>query len=100
MRQIVSYYLLVLSLVSGFWLVYAIIATQLRNRQERCERENVLAARSELNHLRLSGLTAQQQLWTCDSDDHPEILDEGILGQIEQLQNEINQRVVQLEREL
>jgi hypothetical protein len=102
MRQIVSYYLLALNLVGGFWLVYAIIATELQNRRERRERERVLAAQSEIKRLALSRLIEQQHLSTGDADDIkvPETLDEDILGQIKQLQNEINKRVVELEREL
>lgn len=103
MRQIVFYYLLALNLVGGFWLVYAITATELQNRRERRERERVLAAQSEIKHLTLSRLIEQQQLSTCDANDDndvPETLDEDILDPITQLQNEINKRVVELEREL
>jgi hypothetical protein len=99
MRQIVFYYLLALNLVGGFWLVYAIIATELQNRRQRRERENVLAPHSELKRLRLFGLT-EQQLSTRDANDDPETLDDGILGDITQLQTELNRRVVELEREL
>ena len=103
MRQIVSYYLLALNLVGGFWLVYAITVTQRQNRRERREQERVLAAQSEIKHLTLSRLIEQQQLSTCDANDPTdvaEMFDEDILCQIEQLQNEINKRVVELEREL
>jgi hypothetical protein len=98
-RQIVFYYLLALNFVGGFWLVYAIIATELQNRRERREREIVLAAQSEIMGLTLSRLIEQQQLSSCDDNDVPETLDEDILGQFKQLQNEINKRVVELERE-
>ena len=100
MRQIVSYYLLALNLIGGFWLVYAIIATELRKRQERRERENVLAVHSEFKRLKVSRLTEQQQLSISDANDFPETLNDGILGQITQLQTELNRRVVELEREL
>jgi hypothetical protein len=103
MRQMVFYYLLALNLVGGFWLVYAITVTQRQNRRERPEQERVLAAQSEIKHLTPSRLIEQQQLSTCnanDPNDVPEMLDEDILCQIEQLQNEINKRVVELEREL
>ncbi len=100
MRQIVFYYLLALSFVGGFWLVYAIIATELRNWQERRERETVLAAQSEIKRLKVSSLAEQQQLSTRDVNDVPETLDDGILGQITQLQTELNRRVIELEREL
>jgi hypothetical protein len=100
MRQIVFFYLLALSFVGGCWLVYAIIATELRNWQERRERENVLAAPSEIKRLRLSNFTEQQQLSTCDDHDVLGTLDDDILGQITQLQTELNRRVVELEREL
>jgi hypothetical protein len=103
MRQIVFYYLLALNFVGGFWLVYAIIATELQNRRERRERERVLTAQSEIKRLTLSRLIEQQQLSTCDANNAnevPETLDEHFLAQIKQLQNEINQRVVELEREL
>ena len=100
MRQIVFYYLLALNLVGGFWLVYAITATELQNRRERRERERVLAAQSEIKHLTLSRLIEQQQLSTCDANDVPETLDEYSFGQINQLQKKINIRVVELEREL
>ena len=103
MRQIVSYYLLALNLVGGFWLVYAITFTRRQNRRERGEQERVLAAQSGIKHLTLSRLIEQKQLPTCDANepnDVSEMLDEDILCQIEQLQNEINKRVVELEREL
>ena len=100
MRQIVFYYLIALILVGGFWLVYAIIATELRNWQERRERETVLAAQSEIKRLKVSRLTEQQQLSIRDANDDPEILDDGILGELTQLQTELNRRVIELEREL
>jgi hypothetical protein len=100
MRQIVFYYLLALNLVGGFWLVYAIIATEIQNRRQRRGQGRVLTAQSEIKRLTLSRLIEQQQLSTCDANGVPEILDEDILGQIKQLQNEINKRVVELEREL
>jgi hypothetical protein len=100
MREIVFYYLLALNLVGGLWLVYAITATELQNRRERRERERVLAAQSEIERLALSRLIEQQQLSTRDVNDVPETLDDGILGQITQLQTELNRRVIELEREL
>jgi hypothetical protein len=41
MAENVFYFLLVASLVPTFVLVYAIIATELQNRQERRERERL-----------------------------------------------------------
>jgi hypothetical protein len=96
MRQIVFYYLLALSLVGGFWLVYAIMATELQNRRER---ERVLAPLSEIKRLKVSRLTEQQQLSIRDANDDPEILDDGILGELTQL-TELNRPAVELEREL
>jgi hypothetical protein len=60
MRQIVFYYLLALNLVGGFWLVYAIIVSEIQNRRERREREIVLAAQLEIMGLTLSRLIEQQ----------------------------------------
>jgi hypothetical protein len=74
MRQIVFYYLLALNLIGGFWLVYAIIATELQNRRERRERERFIVAESEIKRLTFSRLI--------------------------ELQNETNKRAVALEREL
>jgi hypothetical protein len=97
MAEKLFYYLLALSLAGGFFLVYNMIVTELRSRRERRERERLHAA--ELKRLRASS-TVQQESVELAGWDFPEALDGVTLDLIKQLQTELNQRVMDLEREL
>jgi hypothetical protein len=100
MAEKLFYYLLALSLTGGFLLVYCIVLTELRSRRERRERERLRAAYSAIKRLQASNSTGQQESPKLAGCDSPEALDGVTLDVIKQLQTELNQRVVELEREL
>jgi hypothetical protein len=100
MAEKLFYYLLTLSLVGGFFLVYNGIVTELRSRRERRERERLRLAYAEIKRLKVSKSTEQLESTDVQGYDSEQAFGDDTLGCIRQLQNEINQRVVELEREL
>jgi hypothetical protein len=97
MAEKLFYYSLALTLVGGFFLVYNIIVTELRSRRERIERERLHLAYEEIKRLRASESTKQQEsreLAGWDSQDGVTV------DLIKQVGTELNQRVMNLEREL
>jgi hypothetical protein len=92
--------LLALNLAGVFFLVYGIIVTELRSRQERRERKRLRAAYSEIKRLQLDTSTEQQELSELPSYDSQQGFRDDPLKHIKQLQTELNQRVAELEREL
>ena len=53
------YYLLALNIAGVFFLVYGIVVTELGSRRERCIRERVQAAMSEIKSLQVSNSEQQ-----------------------------------------
>ena len=86
------YYLLALNIAASCFLVYAIVATEFRSRRERREHERIVAACSEIKRLQVSNSTEQHEL---SEEQH----DEDTLELIKQLQTELNERVLELEKE-
>jgi hypothetical protein len=100
MAEKLCYYLLALTLAGDFFLVYGIVLTELRSRHERRERERLRAAYSEIKRLQASESAEQQKSVEIAGWDSPEALDGVTLDQIEQLQTELKQSIIELEREL
>ena|SRR5919198_1810409 len=97
MAEKLFYYLLALTLADGFFLVYNMILTGLRSRHERRERERLHAAYSGIKRLQAYKAKEQQETLEVAGWDSPH----GVaLDQIKQLRTELNERVVELEREL
>ena len=89
-----------LNLAAGCFLVYGIVVAVLRNSRARREREKLRAACAEIKRLQAFKSTEQQESLEMAGGDSPEALDGVTLNLIKQLQTELNQRVVELEREL
>jgi uncharacterized protein YnzC (UPF0291/DUF896 family) len=97
MAEKLVYYLLALTLAGGFFLVYGIVATELRSKRESQDRQKLRAAYSDIKRLHASESTEQQAAVEEAGRDS----EDGItLDLIKQLQQELNQRVIELEREL
>jgi hypothetical protein len=97
MAEKLLYYLLALTLAGDFFLIYNTIVTALRSKRERRERERLRAAQSEIKRLQASGAREQQEALEAAGWNSPHGVD---LDLIKQLETELNQRVVELEREL
>ena len=76
--------------------MYEIVLTNFRSRHERRERERLRGAYSEIKRLSIE----QQKSVQIADWDSPEALDRVTLDQIKQLQTELNQRIMELEKEL
>jgi hypothetical protein len=97
MAEKLFYYLLALALAGGFFLIYDIVLTELRSRHERRERERLRAAYSKIKRLHASESTKQQESremagWNSQ--------DGVTLDLIKQVRTELNQRGIELGREL
>jgi hypothetical protein len=99
MAEKLFYYLLAMSLAGGFFFVYNMIVTELRSRRERLERERLRVAYSEIKRLQASNSREQQESREVAADS-PEALDGLTLHLVKQLQSDLNQRIMELEREL
>jgi hypothetical protein len=100
MAEKLFYYLLALSLMGGFFLVYDIVMRELRSRRERIERERLRVAYAQIKRLKVATSTEQQESTDVQGYDLEQAFGDDTLNRITQLQNEINQGVAELEREL
>jgi hypothetical protein len=74
--------------------------TELRSRRERIERERLRVAYAQIKRLKVAKSTEQQELMLVQGYDSEQAFADDSLSCIRQLQNEINRRVVELEKEL
>jgi hypothetical protein len=100
MAEDLFYYLLAINLAAGFFLLCGIIATELRSRRERREREIARAACSELIRLQDQKSTASCGAVELKAYEFPQAFQQDTLDFIKRLQTELNQRVLELEKEL
>jgi hypothetical protein len=101
MAEKLFYYLLALTLASGFFLIYDIVLTELRSRRERREWERLRAAQLEIKRMRDAEREQQERAAIQERGyDSPQVFYDDALKRIQQLQREINQRVRELEKEL
>jgi hypothetical protein len=99
MAENLFYYFLALNLAAVFFLVYGIIATELRSRRERRKRERARAACSELIRLKDHTSTAQRGSMGLQAYDFSQAFHEDTLDFIKKLQTELNRQVLELEKE-
>jgi hypothetical protein len=76
------------------------ILTELRSRREHLERERLRLASAEIKRLQGCKSKGQQDSVELGNWDPAEASDGFALDQIKQLQAELNQHVIELEREL
>lgn len=99
MAEHLFYYFLAPNLAAVFFLVCGIIAAELRSRQERRKRERARAACSELIRLKNNNSMAQRDSMGLQGYDFPQAFHESTLDFIKELQTELNQQVIELEKE-
>ncbi|MGE5302914.1 MAG: hypothetical protein ACM3TN_06270 [Alphaproteobacteria bacterium] len=93
------YYFLALNLAAVFVLVCGIIAAGLRSREERRKRERARGACSELIRLKNNNSMAQRDSMKVQGYDFSQPFHESTLDFIKKLQTELNQQVIELEKE-
>jgi hypothetical protein len=99
MAEKLFYYLLALTLASGFFLIYDIVLTELRSRRERREWERLRAAQLEIKRMRDAEREQQERAAIQERGyDSPQVFYDDALKRIQQLQREINQRVRELDK--